>query len=43
MANFDINEFTIAPEYSRKIGQAPYGFRLLSYNAARCPVGHRPM
>jgi len=43
MANFDINEITIAPENSRKIGRAPYGVRLISYNAVRCPAGHRPM
>ena len=43
MANFDINEFTIAHENSRKIGRAPYGVRLISYNAVRCPAGHRPM
>ena len=43
MANFDMNEFTIAHENSRKIDQAPYGVRLISYNAVRCPVGHRPM
>ena len=43
MAYLDINEFTIAPEKSRKIGQAPYGVRLISYNAVRCPAGHRPM
>jgi len=41
MANFDINEFTIAP--SRKICRAPYGVRLISYNAVRCPAGHRPI
>ena len=43
MATFDINEFTIAPENSRKIGRAPCGLRLISYNAVRCPAGHRPM
>ena len=43
MANFDINEFTIAPEKSRKIGRASYGARLISYNAIWCPAGHRPM
>jgi len=43
MANVDINEFTIAPENSRKIGRAPYGVRLISYNAVRCPAGHRAM
>ena len=43
MANFDINEFTIAPEKSRKIGRAPYDVRLISYNAVRRPAGHRPM
>ena len=43
MANFDKNEFTNAPENSRKIGRAPYGVRLISFNVVRCPVGHRPM
>ena len=43
MAKFDINEFFIAPENSRKIGRAPYGVRLISYNTVRCPAGHRPM
>ena len=43
MASFDINEFTIAPENSRKIGRASYGVWLRSYNAVRCPAGHRPM
>jgi len=43
MAKFDINEFFIAPEKSRNIGRAPYGVRLISYNAVRCPAGHRPM
>jgi len=42
-ANFHINEFTIAPENSRKIGRAPCGVRLISYNAVRCPAWHRPM
>jgi len=37
LANFDINEFTIAPENSRKIGRAPYGVRLISYNARTMP------
>jgi len=36
MAHFDINEFTIAPENSRKIGRARYGVRLIPYNAVRC-------
>jgi len=43
MANFDINEFTIAPENLRKIGRAPYDVRLIFYNAVRCPAGHLPM
>jgi len=43
MSHFDINEFTIAPENSRKIGRVPYGVRLIFYNAVRCPAGHRPM
>ena len=43
MAYLDINEFTIAPEKSSKIGQAPCGVRLISYNAVRCTAGHRPM
>ena len=38
MANFDNNEFAIAPENSRKVVRAPYGVRLISYNA-----GHRPI
>jgi len=38
MAHFDINGFTIAPENSRKIGRAPYGVRLIFYNAVRCPA-----
>jgi len=43
VANSDMNEFTIAPENSRKIGRAPYGVRLISYNAVRCPAGHCPI
>jgi len=50
MANFDINVFIIAHKNSCKIGRAPYGVRLISYNAGRvpydilrCPAGHRPM
>jgi len=43
VAHCDINEFTIAPENSRKIDRAPYGVRLISYNPVRCLVGHRPM
>jgi len=43
MAKFDTNEFTIAPENLRKIGRAQYGVRLISFNAVRCPAGHRPM
>ena len=50
VANFDINLFTIARENSCKIDRAPYGVRLISYNAGRtpydivrCPAGHRPM
>ena len=48
--NFDINVFIIARENSCKIGRAPYGVRLIPYNAVRapydivrCPSGHRPM
>ena len=37
------NEFTIAPENSSKIGRPPYGVRLITYNAVRCPAGHRLM
>ena len=50
MANFDINVFIIARENSYKIGRAPYGARLISYNAGRtpydivrCPARHQPM
>ena len=50
MANFDINVFIIARENSCKIGRAPYGVRLIFYNAGRamydivrCPAVHRPM
>ena len=50
MANFDIHIFIIARENSCKIDRAPYGFRLISYNAGRapydvvrCPARHRPM
>jgi len=43
MAYFDNNEFAIAPENSRKVVRAPYGVLLISYNAVRCPAGHRPM
>jgi len=50
MANFDINVFIIARANLYKIGRAPYGVRLISYNAGRipydivrCPAGHRPM
>jgi len=50
MANFDIHIFIIARENSYKIDRAPYGVRLISYNAGRapydvvrCPAGHRPM
>jgi len=49
MANFDIHIFIIAHENSYKIDRAPYGVRLISYNAGRapydvvrCPAGHRP-
>ena len=37
MANFDINAFIIARENSCKIGRAPYGVRLIPYNAGRAP------
>jgi len=37
MANFYINVFIIARENSYKIGRAPYGVRLISYNAGRTP------
>ena len=50
MANFDIHIFIIARENSCKIDRAPYGVRLISYNAGRaqydvvrCPAGHRTM
>jgi len=46
MANFDIIVFIIAREnifHPCKIGWALYGVRLISYNAVRCPAGHRPM
>ena len=50
MANFHIHIFIIARENSCKIDRAPYGVRLISYNAGqatydvvRCPAGHRPM
>jgi len=35
--------FTIALKNSRKIGRAPDSVRMISYNAVRCPDGHRPM
>jgi len=35
MANFDIIVFILAREHSCKIGRAPYGVRLISYNAGR--------
>jgi len=37
MANFDIDIFIIARDNSCKIGRAPYGVRLISYNAGRAP------
>jgi len=50
VANFDIHIFIIARKNSCKIGRAPYGVRLISYNAGRAPydvvrspAGHRPM
>jgi len=50
MANSDVNVFIIARENSCKIGRAPYGVRLIFYNAGRapydivrCPAGHLPM
>ena len=50
MANFDIHIFIIARENSCKIDRAPYGVRLISYNAGRapydvvrCPARHRSM
>jgi len=42
IANFDINIFIIAREnwfHPYKIGRAPYGVRLISYNAGRAPYG----
>jgi len=42
LANFDINEFTIAPEKSRKIGRAPYGVRLISYIGRCYHIRRRP-
>ena len=33
MANFDKNVFIIEPENSCQIDRAPYGVRLISYNA----------
>jgi len=35
MANFDLHIFIIARENSCKIDRAPYGVRLISYNAGR--------
>jgi len=50
IANFDVNVYIFAHENSCKIGRAPYGVRLIFYNAGRapydivrCPGGHRPM
>jgi len=50
MANFDVNVYIVARENSYKIGRAPYGVRLIFYNAGRAPYdivrrpgGHRPM
>jgi len=50
MANFYVNVYIISRENSCKIGRAPYGVRLILYNAGRapydivrCPAGHRPM
>ena len=37
MANFDIHIFIIARENSCKIDRAPYGVRLIFYNAGRAP------
>jgi len=38
MANFDVNVYIIARENSCKIGRAPYGVRLIFYNAVRAPA-----
>ena len=50
MANVNINVFIITHEHSCKIGRAPYGVQLISYDAGRAPydivrcmAGHRPM
>jgi len=50
MANFDVNIFIFARENLFSIDRAPYGVRLILYNAGRapydivrCPAGHRPM
>jgi len=37
MTNFDVNVFIITRENSCKIGRAPYGVRLIFYNAGRAP------
>ena len=37
MAHFNVNLFIIARENSCKIGRAPYGVRLIFYNAGRAP------
>jgi len=44
-ANFDIKVYTIAHEnlfHPCKIGRAPYGVRLISYNAGQAPYNVRP-
>ena len=38
MAEFDINVLINARENSCKIGRAPYGVRLIFYNAGRAPA-----
>ena len=50
MENFDIHISIIVRENACKIDRAPYGVRLISYNAGRasydvvrCPARHRPM
>ena len=43
LATFAINVYVSVRENSCKISRAPYGVRLISYNAARCPAGDRPM
>ena len=42
MAKFYIIVLINARENSRKIGRAPYGVRLIFYNAGGAPYGARP-